>query len=281
MLTLTELEKHQAIISTITLAPLESHHINQLVADTLTCGETLAEPLTKLVYQKTQGNPFFTTQFLKGLYEDKLIKFDRQLGYWSCDLGRVRDAALTSDVVAFMAKRLRKLPENSQEILKLAACISNQFDLHTLAVISESSEEDVASQLWLALQEGLILPVSENYKFFHAGEKGVEQRQPVSVGYRFLHDRVQQAAYSLIPETEKQTTHLKIGRLLLTNTPKEEQEDQIFGIVNQLNQGQQLLDQQSERHQLAELNFIAGHKSQSCLQPMKRLVIILIRQLNC
>jgi predicted ATPase len=261
MLTLTELEKHQATISTITLAPLELHHINQLVADTLSCGETLAEPLTKLVYQKTQGNPFFTTQFLKGLYEDKLIKFDRQLGYWSCDLGRVRDAALTSDVVAFMAKRLRKLPENSQEILKLAACISNQFDLHTLAVISESSEEDVASQLWLALQEGLILPVSENYKFFHAGEKGVEQRQPVSVGYRFLHDRVQQAAYSLIPETEKQNTHLKIGRLLLTNTPKEEQEDQIFGIVNQLNQGQQIIHRQGELNQLAELNFIAGIKA--------------------
>ena len=123
MLSLAELKQEQAVISTITLQPLAINHINQLVADTLKCTQELAEPLTKLVYQKTKGNPFFTTQFLKGLYEDKLIQFNLKLGYWECDLVQVRDAAITDDVVEFIGGRLQKLAVRTQEVLKLAACI--------------------------------------------------------------------------------------------------------------------------------------------------------------
>ena len=254
-------KENQAVISTITLKPLTEPQINELVADTLSCSMKIAEPLTELIYQKTQGNPFFTTQFLKGLYEDKLIEFDLDLGYWSCELGQVREAALTDDVVEFMAGRLVLLPDITQQALKLSACISNQFDLETLAVISEISAEQVADRLWPALQEGLILPVSESYKFFQGKEKKVASPQTVSVGYRFLHDRVQQAAYSLIPEAEKQTTHLKIGQLLLRNTGQEQQAEKIFNIVNQLNQGIELISDRSELKQLAELNCIAGQKA--------------------
>ncbi|NEP43096.1 MAG: serine/threonine-protein kinase PknK [Okeania sp. SIO2H7] len=151
MLSLAELEKQQTTISTITLAPLSIEHIDRLVAETLSCTVELAAPLTDLVYQKTKGNPFFTTQFLKGLNEDKLITFNRNLGYWECDLVKVREASLTDDVLEFMAKRLRKLSEATQKVLKLAACIGNQFDLETLAIICETPSEEVAAALWSAL----------------------------------------------------------------------------------------------------------------------------------
>ncbi|NER39888.1 MAG: AAA family ATPase [Oscillatoria sp. SIO1A7] len=260
MLALSELEKERAVISTLVLEPLSLHHINQLVAATLSCGLELVEPLTELVYQKTKGNPFFTTQFLKGLHQDELIEFNRELGYWFCDLVRVRDAALTEDVVEFMAGRLALLPEATQKALKLAACIGNQFELETLATICEESSEEVARDIWSALQEGLILPISEAYKFFQGGVEEVAA-QTVTVVYRFLHDRVQQAAYSLIPNARKQSTHLKIGRLLLENIPECDRDRRIFDIVNHFNLGRDLVNESEQRLQLAFLNLQAGQKA--------------------
>ncbi|MGD1700291.1 ATP-binding protein [Dapis sp. BLCC M229] len=261
MLTLDEMGKAQATINTITLAPLSVDNINCLVADTLSCDEEVAKPLTELVYQKTKGNPFFTTQFLLGLYEDELIQFNREVGYWECNIIEVRQRALTDDVVEFMAGRLQKLPEDTQKILKLAACIGNQFDLETLAIICQTSSEEVAATLWSALGEGLILPRSQAYKFFQEWGQDKDQAKGIVVEYDFLHDRVQQASYSLIPEEHKQKTHLKIGQLLLQNTPESSRDGKIFAIVNQLNYGADLIKRPAQREELARLNLQAGQKA--------------------
>jgi len=263
MLCLGELQKQQLAISTITLAPLSVVDTKQLIAETLSCSVELAGPLTELVYQKTQGNPFFTTQFLRGLYEDGLIVFNHDLGYWECDLVKVRGAALTSDVVEFMAGRLHKLSAETQNMLKLAACIGNQFDLETLAIICEKRSPEAAVDLWSALREGFILPLSEAYKFFQGRETEEEKGEAIAVGYRFLHDRVQQAAYSLIPDDQKQTTHYRIGQRLLQKTPPELQEERIFALVGQLNYGIDALSQPQEREQLAQLNLIASRKAKN------------------
>jgi predicted ATPase/GAF domain-containing protein len=275
MLTLADIQKTEAKVNTITLAPLAQADLNCLVADTLACSKALALPLTELVYQKTQGNPFFSTQFLKSLHEDGLIKFNFEEGYWQCDIARVRSLALTDDVLEFMALQLRKLPTQTQEILKLAACIGNQFDLGTLAIVDENSPVETATALWKALQDGLILPITEVYKFYQPGGysesvigNGKESDQ-LSITddqlpkYKFLHDRVQQAAYSLIPEDQKRSTHLKIGQLLLKNTPEADREERIFDIVNHLNVGVELITPKEEREQLARLNLVAGKKAKA------------------
>lgn len=263
MLTLAELEKQQAVISIITLAPLTVDQINQLVADTLHCCEAIAQPLTEVIYQKTNGNPFFTIQFLKGLYEEELISFNFNREYWECDLVRVQNAALTDNVVAFMVGRLQKLPAPTQHVLELAACIGNQFDLETLAVVCEASEAAVFADIWGALQEGFVLPVSEYYKFSQADKPAAAGGEEVTVGYHFLHDRVQQAAYSLIPSNQQQAIHLKIGQLLLHNTPATEREDKLFDIVNQLNIGVDLIAEQTHLNELAQLNLSAGRKAKA------------------
>ncbi len=263
MLTLDTVRKVGATVNTIALQPLSQNSLNKLVADTLHCAEPLAQPLTELVIQKTQGNPFFATQFLKALHQEKLIAFDADAGYWQCDIVGVQDAALTDDVVEFIALQLQKLPADTQDILKLAACIGAQFDLQTLAIVSEQSQTKVATVLWKALQEGLILPQSEIYKFYLEKTGLDETVSHELLNYKFLHDRVQQAAYSLIPEDKKQTTHLKIGQLLRQKFSKTEQEEKLFDIVGHLNLGQELITQPSDRQELAQLNLVTGQKAKT------------------
>ncbi|WP_208345127.1 ATP-binding protein, partial [Aetokthonos hydrillicola] len=262
ILTLDEIARAGESVNTITLSPLSNESVNQLVADTLNCQLEIAQPFTQLVYQKTKGNPFFTTQFLVALHEDNYIQFNFQVGHWQCDIAQIKHLALTDDVVEFMAQQLQKLSLATQEALKLAACIGNQFDLATLAIVSQQSQAETATSLWKALQSGLILPISEVYKFY-VGEENQAIDQPIAhtVGYKFLHDRVQQAAYSLIPKEQKQATHAKIGYLLWQNTPESELENQIFGIVNQLNMGLEQFAQATQRHELYRLNLIAGKKA--------------------
>ncbi|MEH2213727.1 trifunctional serine/threonine-protein kinase/ATP-binding protein/sensor histidine kinase [Nostoc sp.] len=289
MLTLSEIEKNQTTINTITLAPLNPKTVNQLVADTLKCSQDLASPLSRLVFQKTQGNPFFSIQFLKALHQEQLIKFTpscqgRATGGWQCDISQVNQHAVTDDVVEFMALQLEKLPLATQNILKLASCIGNQFDLATLAIVSEQCQIDAAAALWKALQEGLILPISEVYKFYQdsslvighwslendnqmtndidalAASRRVGQR---TASYRFLHDRVQQAAYFLISDEQKTVTHLKIGQLLRENLSELEIEEKLFDLVGHLNLGIELISQASDRQALAQLNFKAGSKAKN------------------
>ncbi|NES64458.1 MAG: serine/threonine-protein kinase PknK, partial [Okeania sp. SIO2D1] len=263
ILTLDEIKKQGANINTITLAPLEELDITRLVADTLLCSVDIALPLSELVYYKTKGNPFFTTQFLKGLYEDDCITFEADRGYWQCDLAQTQQLALTDDVVTFMIERLRKLPSATQAVLKLAACIGNQFDLGTLAVVCEGTQERVATDLWRGLQEGFIIPESQTYKFFQGMQNEENEVETISVGYRFLHDRVQQAAYSLISEEKKQATHLDIGTLLLEKLSASEREERIFEIVNHLDLGRTLITKPLQREELAKLNFLAGSKAKA------------------
>ncbi|BAY92901.1 MULTISPECIES: trifunctional serine/threonine-protein kinase/ATP-binding protein/sensor histidine kinase [unclassified Tolypothrix] len=262
MLTLGDLQKKQAQIHTITLKPLIQNIVNHLVADTLKCPEELAWNISVLIYQKTQGNPFFATQFIKALHQEGLIQFDFELGCWQCDIAQVKTQAVTDDVVVFMSLQLQKLPLSTQEVLQLAACIGNSFDLNTLALVSQQSEIETASALWKALQEGLILPINDVYKFY-VGQATQSQtlENQATVTYKFLHDRVQQAAYSLIADEQKQTTHLQIGRLLLQNSDPSEREERLFDIVNHCNVGIALITTPQERENLADLNLAAGRKA--------------------
>ncbi len=277
MLMLEEIHKAGTLTQTMTLAPLSQKDLNHLIADTLHCSLKLAQPLTELLYQKTKGNPFFTTVFLKVMHEEGILKFDFQLRHWECDITPVKMLALTGDVVEFMAMQLQKLAQPTQEVLKLAACIGNQFDLGTLAIVHEKSLAETAADLWPALQEGLILPENQVYKFFqdamtdgenaahaiaiHNLGKNVERDSITHPSYRFLHDRVQQAAYSLIPESQKTTTHYKIGQLLRQNTSPEDLELRIFDLVNQFNHAREQITEESAKIELAQLNLMAGNKA--------------------
>ncbi|WP_341738515.1 AAA family ATPase [Microcoleus sp. CAWBG640] len=258
----------QPIVSNIILDPLGLSHVQELIADTLDCQITQKiKLLAELLFNKTQGNPFFLTQLLRAIHQENLLVYDFPSGAWQWDLEHIQAIGITDcNVVELVARNIRKLPGVAQSALKLAACIGNQFNLEVLAIVSEKSQKETALNLWDALQAGLVLPLSNDYKIplvFEGAETGLAGLQDVKVDYKFLHDRVQQAAYSLIPEERKKETHLKIGQLLLQNTAPSARKDNIFALVNQLNFGIDLLTSESERCDLAELNLIAGQKAKA------------------
>ncbi|MDP5337548.1 MAG: trifunctional serine/threonine-protein kinase/ATP-binding protein/sensor histidine kinase [Nodularia sp. (in: cyanobacteria)] len=262
---LEEMKNSGAVIHTITLTSLNQGDLNRLIADSLRCGENQAIALTQMVFAKTKGNPFFIHEFLKCLHKDGLIQFNFELGYWQYDLSKIQALALTDDVVKFMSIQLMKLPKQTQQILKLAACIGNKFDLRTLAIVYEQLAVDTASDLWPALLQGLVLPQSETYNLVakssdHQRSTLVRSNNQLPT-YKFIHDRVQQAAYSLIPERQKQSIHLKIGQLLLKNIPMTEREELIFDLVNQFNIAIPIIHLPGDREQLAQMNLIAGRKA--------------------
>ncbi|AUX38985.1 uncharacterized protein SOCE26_003670 [Sorangium cellulosum] len=262
-----ELRKAGKSMVELTLAPLRLSDVGQLIAHALGCDRQRSAPLAKLVLDKTQGNPFFINQFLVSLYKDHLLTFDPSSGSYCWDLERIRRAGITDNVVDFMARKLRRLTPSTQRILTLAACIGHQFDLETLAMIYEGSLESTAADLWEALREGIVLPLDAEYRFVHAAPDRSGEGEPppegMNVSYRFLHDRVQQAAYLLIDEDHKQDLHLRIGRLLLAQRGLGERDENLFDTVNHLNLGAARITSASERTSVARLNLAAGTKAKA------------------
>jgi len=270
MVTIENLKKKSAIVHQITLSPLGVEHLGQLIADTLHRDMTAVAPLAELVARKTGGNPFFANQFLNNLQAEGLITFcppqlslskenspqslgkgGSQGGGWQWDIQQIEAQNMTDNVVELMIAQLEKLPEATQEVLRLAACIGNNFDLTTLATVSEQPKQAVFPNLMAALQAGLILQISEL------------DTELFIQDYKFLHDRVQQAAYQSIGEEDKSVVHLQIGRLLLQNTTPDSLGEQLFEIADHFNLGSALIVDRAERDRIAKLNLLAGQRAKS------------------
>jgi PAS domain S-box-containing protein len=237
---LDAIRKAGAAVQELFLGPLTREHLQQLTADALHCEPDRAGPLAQLIHDKTAGNPFFAIHFITSLAEEGLLAFDHGEGRWSWDLNRINAKDYTDSVVDLLVGKLIRLPADTQGALKQLACLGNSADFTTLMMIYQDTIEQLESQLWEAVLAGLILRSEDSY--------------------RFLHDRVQEAAYSLIPQQLRAETHLRIGRLLVERTPLNEHEERIFDIVNQFNHAAHLFEN-DERRRVAELNLIAARRA--------------------
>ncbi len=248
-ITLKELQKQSAIINHITLAPLSLDSVSQILAETLYCAHLSVQPLAELMMLKTSGNPFFVNQFLKTLHLENLLKFDFDRLCWQWDIAQIEAMDITDNVVELMIDKVKRLASQTQQVLRLAACVGASFDLKTLSIICEQSTSEVFQNLLPAVQSGLILTISEL------------DEELLIQDYKFSHDRIQQASYALIEENRKQTVHLQIGRLLLANISLQERIERLFELVDHFNLGRELITDEQEQIELARLNLEAGQKA--------------------
>lgn len=252
---INEIQNSEKNVEIIKVRNLGLEDINSLISDVFNLKDKEMMDLSKICIEKTDGNPFFLNQFLKSIYEENLIEYDNKNGIWTYEIEKLKKMSITDNVVDLMITNIKKLSEPSQEILKLASCCGNIFDLDMLSVISQKTKKQTNDNLCEVLEAGLILASNDNYKFV------TEDTTDINVSYKFLHDRVQQAAYSLIDDDVKKHTHLKIGRLMLDKLSQNDLEDKVFEVVNNLNIGAGLICDNTKKEQLARLNLKAGKKA--------------------
>ncbi|MDZ7970005.1 MAG: AAA family ATPase [Nostoc sp. DedSLP03] len=251
VLTLEKLRKQGAVFQEITLAPLTLEPLIQLIAETLHRNIDTVRSLAQLVLRKTEGNPFYVNEFLRVLYSENLLTFDTKQLSWQWDIAQIEAQDIADNVVELLLLKLKKLPEEIRQILTLAACVGSEFNLETLAIACEKSPKEISLDLLAAIQAGFIQPISE-----------LDQNLLVQ-DYKFLHDRVQQAAYALIDESHKQVVHLQIGRNLLEKTSPEQLTNRLFEIVDHLNYGVEFVANEAKRTEIARLNLMAGKKAKA------------------
>ena len=243
MQTLGTIREAGAPVHDIVLAPLSLDEVGRLVADALHCGAERAEPLARLVHEKTGGNPFFAIQFLMMLADELLLTYDARAGDWTWDVNRIRAKGYTDNVVDLLVGRLNRLSDQTRDALKELACLGNTVEIATLKVLHGDSEQAANSGLWEAVRAGLV--------FYQHGS------------YRFLHDRIQQAAYLLISEVDRAATHQRIGRALLAGMTPDDLDQHLFDVANQLNRGLALVVDRDEKAKVATINLRAGRRAKA------------------
>ncbi|SOD99688.1 trifunctional serine/threonine-protein kinase/ATP-binding protein/sensor histidine kinase [Spirosoma fluviale] len=244
-------------VSELKLSNLEETHVNQLVADTLKVSSQETKALATIIYKRTVGNPFYVYELFKTTFTQGLVFFDYLSGKWTWNIKKIAEHNISSNVVDFMATKLSELSEDCRELLELAACIGNTFDLRTLSLLTKKNAFDTSVILWPALEDEIIVPTSEAYRLVIGDDD-------FGVLYKFHHDRIQQSVYQRIAEDSRKVLHLTIGRMLLETIPDSEKSEHIIEIVRHFNEGIDLIDE-TEKLNLAHMNLLAGRKAQSAV----------------
>lgn len=258
MTSIEKIRKQNITVNTISILPLKLTDVEQMIADTLHTDVIDVKELAEICFSKTHGNPFFLNQFIYTLYNEDLLKFDLGAGRWIWDINKINQKNITDNVVELMAEQIQNLSPLTQNVLKIAACVGNHFDLQLLAMASEKSTQETAFELWEAQEKGLIFTVGESYQ-----DKLIDPN--IDIKYQFVHDRVHQAAISLLNDEMRKKIHLKIGRLLLMRTPENEIRNSIFEVVDQIDNSISLVTDRDEKQKFARLNLIAGQKAKQSI----------------
>ena len=259
MIMLSELGAARQRLGTITLAPLRAEHVGEFIADSLHMEPADVATLTALAMEKTHGNPFFLIQLLTNIHDRGDLRFDPAGATWTWNADALEAIGYTDNVVDLMVRKLAELDPATQHVLKLAACVGNQFELRTLAQLHGQSARTTADALWGALESGLVVPRSDDYKLSRISDTFDAAR----ISYRFLHDRVQQACYAVIDESGRDENHLRLARFALEGTPDDEIDEKIFNLVGHLNLGARRVTGRVERVEAARLNLRAARRARS------------------
>lgn len=244
--------------SVVPLTALSVNNVSSLICDTLNCNQSHVNSLVNVIHEKTNGVPLLTLQVLKQFHEESILEFNTETRQWQWDIEKIRTYDALMSVLELMSQKMDKFPPETKELLSLAACFGNDFDLASLAAISGRSPHETLQHLRHAVDTGFVQPLDTNFRLFESGDNA---RNAIKSSFSFTHNRIRNAASSSISRKEYKKIHLAIGKLQLQKTQDDELEIQIFDIVSHLNKGFQYIDNADDRLKLAELNLVAGRKA--------------------
>ncbi len=212
----------------IRLGPLGIDDVEELVSDTLSANRERTKSLSGIIMRQTCGNPFFVNEYVKALSQGKLF-------------GNL----VTNNMIDFITGKIRMLPRETQDLLRIASCAGIIIYMNTLSVVANKSADEIIGTLKPAIDEGLVIKLETDLMFHH--------------------DRVRKAIYNTLEAGEKERNHYDLGKALLEITHENEMEDRVFPIVHQLNISRRIVNEPEERIRLARLNLKAGLKSKNSI----------------
>jgi predicted ATPase/two-component sensor histidine kinase len=240
--TIDSIKQTSTHVDEIMLAPLQFDDVSRLIGDALKTTRSELQDLSKLVFERTGGNPFYVVQFLQFLTDGHYLVFDREHRIWLWDTDHLRSASFAQSIVDLMVEKIERLPGPTQDLLRQFACLGGRASSSLLARISGMAMPDVEATLGGGVEAGLLYRSRD--------------------GFAFVHDRVHEATYDLIGEDDRVRAHLRIGRTLAAQAPTDEERD-IFEIVNQYNRVLHLIDAPGERERVVEFNLEAGQRARA------------------
>ena len=256
---LEEIKSKSQTLQTLSLQPLEMTDIDQMLADTfrrLPDEDTLS--LASLMYRKTGGTPFFIHHLMDSLFERGYFELSLGQGKWVWDINRINEVDISDNMIDLLSQRIDDLPPDALDLLKIASCIGNHFDLEHLSMICKRPIMDIGNTLWPVVRNEIIFPLDQRYKLMRLNEN---DSSAIKIRFAFQHNRIQQLIYSRIPESDRQSIHLEIGRQYARHLSHREEADFMFNTVNHMNKGRALIQDPSERLVLRDLNTQVGSKA--------------------
>ncbi|KAL7484100.1 hypothetical protein ACHAW6_009743 [Cyclotella cf. meneghiniana] len=230
---------------TVNIGPMEKEFVNTLVSETLCLPPSLCRPLSNVIHTKTGGIILFILRFLKSLNDEGLLWFSLSARRWEFDLLKIRVKEISSDVVHHMTLNMTRLCKNMQMGLKTAACLGANFDTEILQKVKKDDDFDMDAFLEKCVEDGYLMRIDGSNQVAWA------------------HDQIHQAAYELIPIAKRELFHLLLGSRLLMKSSSSELSDMLFGVVDNMNRGAKLLENDEQKHELAFLNLRAGERALS------------------
>jgi predicted ATPase/serine phosphatase RsbU (regulator of sigma subunit)/tRNA A-37 threonylcarbamoyl transferase component Bud32 len=241
----------------VKVSPLDMEHTAQWISESFHLAKDDSLRLASMVEKKTGGNPFFIAEFLRNIYNAGFLSFNFKSGKWQFDEDKINQLWITDNVAELMTKRLTVLDENCQTTLKLSACLGSRFDWQMLSAVSSLDKAILAEGLMTAMTEGILSSHGSDYKFLET-PAGISDPENNST-FDFLHDKIHQAAYMLLSDTEKSRIHLNIARLL--SKKSYQMESRLIDIVSHYNSARHLISDPAEKLELCKMNLEAARKS--------------------
>lgn len=257
--TLKTIESRYGSVTRLHLEPLQEEHVLLLLSETFNQQPDSLGTLASMIYERTGGNPFFIKEFLHSIYDRGHLYFDDSSFRWTWNQEAIGSTEVTTNVVDLLEGRIRELNPESRKLLEFASCMGNTFSLRMLAGILKQPVHELASRLQGAIDAGIIIPLSDDFRFATIETEQSPDPQD-NFDLHFVHDRLQEAAYGLLDETSRNMTHLSIARLLLESRDQIEEEEALY-IANQFNPGLSLIEDEKEKMQVAAINDQAGKKA--------------------